>query len=113
MLAIPFVLYEMRFKVNRSTVYRYVNRAERGELKAKVSPGRSRKLTLEQQQALLEQVEAHSDDTPVEHAERFAAEQGVELAFSTVNLYCKRLGITRKKRAFVLENEMKRFESSG
>lgn len=102
-----------RFKVNRRTVYRYLARAEQGDLKARVSPGRTRKLNPEQVQALKQQLEAHSDETLMEHAARFAEEQGVNLAFSTVNLYCKRLGITRKKRASTLQNETKPPVSGG
>ena len=102
-----------RFKVNRRTVYRYLVRAEQGDLKARVSPGRTRKLNPTQVKALKQQLEAHSDDTLIEHAERFAEEQGIELAFSTVNLYCKRLGITRKKRVSTLKSETKTPVSSG
>ena len=102
-----------RFKVGRKTVYRYLARAEQGELAPRRAPGGQRKLSEAQMQALQEQLETHSDDTLVEHAERFANEQGIELAFSTVNLYCKRLGITRKKRAFTQKSEMKRQGSGG
>lgn len=91
-----------RFKVGRKTVYRYVERAKQGELAPRKAPGGQRKLSAAQLQALQQQLEAHNDDTLIEHAERFAAEQGIELAFSTVNLYCKRLGITRKKRVSTL-----------
>lgn len=96
-----------RFKVDRATVYRYLERAKQGNLKARTSPGRTRKLNPGQLQALKRQLEAYSDETLMEHAERFAEEQGVELAFSTVNLYCKRLGITRKKRVFTRLSETK------
>ena len=102
-----------RFKIDRRTVYRYLERAEQGELKARISPGRKRKLTPVQVQALQQQLEAHSDATLTEHAERFAKGHGVELAFSTVNLYCKRLGITRKKRVSTLKNETKTPANSG
>ena len=102
-----------RFKVDRATVYRYLARAEQGDLKARTSPGRSRKLTPEQRQALQKQLGAHSDDTLMEHAARFAEEQGVELAFSTVNLYFKRLGITRKKRVSMQASETNTHASNG
>lgn len=102
-----------RFKIDRRTVYRYLERAEQGELKARISPGRKRKLTSVQVQALKRQLEAHSDETLMEHAARFAEEQGIELAFSTVNLYCQRLGISRKKRASTLRSETKPPVSSG
>lgn len=102
-----------RFKVDRATVYRYLARAGQGNLKAKTSPGRTRKLSPEQMQALQKQLETHSDNTLMEHAERFAEEHGVELAFSTVNLYCRRLGITRKKRASMLKSETRTPASKG
>ena len=102
-----------RFKVDRATVYRYVARAEQGTLAVRTSPGRPRKLTLAQREALREQLERHSDATLVEHAERFAEEQGIDLAFSTVHLYSQRLGISRKKRAFTQPSETKRQESNG
>lgn len=102
-----------RFKIDRATVYRYLARAGQGELKARTSPGRTRKLSLEQMQALQQQLEAHSDETLIEHAARFAEEHDVELAFSTVNLYCQRLGITRKKRASTRLSETKMPVSSG
>ena len=102
-----------RFKVDRATVYRYVARAEQGTLAARTSPGRPRKLTLAQREALQAQLERHSDETLMEHAERFSKEQGVDLAFSTVHLYAQRLGISRKKRAFMLAKETKEREKHG
>ena len=102
-----------RFKIDRATVYRYLARAEQGDLKARTSPGRTRKLNPAQLQALKRQLETHSDETLMEHAARFAEEQGVELAFSTVNLYCKRSGITRKKRVSTPKNETTKRENSG
>jgi len=102
-----------RFKVDRRTVYRYLERALKGQLQARTSSGRSRKLTLGQEQALRRQLEAHNDATLVEHAERFAAAQGVRLAFSTVNAYAKRFGLSRKKRASMPKSEMRADVSSG
>ena len=102
-----------RFKVGRKTVYRYLERAKQGEFAPRKAPGGRRKLTPEQVRALKQQLETHSDETLMEHAARFAKEQGVELAFSTVNLYCKRLGITRKKRVSTPKSEMKPPVSSG
>ena len=102
-----------RFKVGRKTVYRYLERAEQGDLTPRRVPGGQRKLNQVQIQALQKQLEQHSDATLVEHAERFAEEQGVELAFSTVHLYSQRLGISRKKRAFMLAKETKGLGNSG
>jgi len=94
-----------RFKVNRSTVYEYLSKQKQGDLSARPLPGRSRKLTAEQVSALEAQADKHPSLTLLEHAELFEAEHGVSLAFSTVNLYFKRLGITHKKRAFTPANE--------
>ena len=102
-----------RFKVGRRTVYRYLARAEQGDLRPRRAPGGQRKLDRAQMHALQAQLEQHSDDTLVEHAERFAEEQGVDLAFSTVHLYAQRLGISRKKRASMLESEMNEREKHG
>lgn len=88
-----------RFKVSRSTVHGYLDRNRQGELEAKPPPGRPRTLTPTQERALAEQVKQNADLSLQEHADLFEAEQKVKLAFSTVNLYFKRLGITRKKRA--------------
>ncbi len=88
-----------RFRVSRRTVYRYLELAQQDHLAAKRPLGGQRKLKGEMLEALRKQLESYHDDTLAEHAERFEQEQGVKLAFSTINLYCQRLGITRKKDA--------------
>ena len=102
-----------RFKVNRSTVYEYLDLSKQGNLKAKSPPGRPRTLKKEQVEALEKQVQAHPDLSLQEHADLFEAEHKVKLGFSTVNLYFKRLGITRKKRASMPANEMNQPEQLG
>lgn len=102
-----------RFKVDRKTVHHYLARAKAGELEPRKAPGGPRKLSPEQTEALRQQLETYQDDTLMEHAERFAAEHGVVLAFSTVNLYCQRLGITRKKRVSTRKNETNTHANSG
>lgn len=88
-----------QFSVDRGTVREYVRRAEAGELAAKKPPGRERKLNAEQVEALREQVLSYPDKTLQEHAELLEKEQGVKLAFSAVNTYFKRMGISFKKNA--------------
>lgn len=102
-----------RFKVNRSTVYEYLRLSEQGDLKAKSPPGRPRTLTQEQVEALKQQVRENPDLSLQEHADLFEAEHEIKLGFSTVNLYFKRLGITRKKRASTPVNEMTKLEQLG
>lgn len=102
-----------QFKVNRSTVYEYLRLSEQGDLKAKSPPGRPRTLTEEQVEALEQQVQENADLSLQEHADLFEAEQQVKLGFSTVNLYFKRLGITRKKRASAPASEMTKSEQLG
>lgn len=87
-----------RFKVDRSTVYSYLSKHQAGDLAPKRPPGRSQKLSAEEVEQLREQVKQHRDLTLLEHAERFEAEHGIRLGFSTVRLYFKRLGISRKKK---------------
>ena len=102
-----------RFRVNRSTVYEYLRKNRQGDLKATPPPGRRRTLSAEQVQALAEQVKKHSDLSLQEHADLFEAEHKVKLGFSTVNLYFKRLGITRKKRAFTQANATSKLAQLG
>lgn len=102
-----------RFKVNRSTVYEYLRLSSQGNLKAKSPPGRPRTLSQEQVEALEKQVQENPDLSLQEHADLFETEQQVKLGFSTVNLYFKRLGITRKKRASTPANEMTELEQLG
>jgi len=87
------------FNVDRGTVKEYVQRAEAGELGAKKPPGRKRKLNAKQTEALYQQVLKYPDRTLQEHADLLEEEQGVKLAFSAVNTYFKRMGISFKKNA--------------
>ena len=85
------------FKIDRSTVHKYSQLSEEGSLAAKVSPGRPKKLSLEQELKLMEYIKTNNDLSLEEHADHVEKEFGVKLAISTVHLYCKRAGITRKK----------------
>ena len=63
----------------------------------KQSPGRPKKLSLEQEQELIDYIKTNNDLSLEEYAAWLASEHGVDIAFSTVHLYCKRAKITRKK----------------
>ena len=85
------------FNINRSTVHSYSQLSEAGDLSAKKSPGRPKKLSLEQEQELIEYIKTNNDLSLEEYAAWLASEHGVDIAFSTVHLYCRRAGVTRKK----------------
>jgi len=85
------------FKIDRSTVQSYSKLAETGNLAAKQSPGRPKKLSDEQETSLLEYIKTNNDLSLEEYAEWLASSYGVKIAFSTVHLYCQRAKITRKK----------------
>ena len=87
------------FKIDRSTVHSYSQLAEEGNLEAKTSPGRPKKLSLEQEQKLIDYIKTNNDLSLEEYSAWLGSEHGVKLAFSTVHLYCQRAGITRKKDA--------------
>lgn len=88
-----------QYGVDRGTVSKFVQRAEAGELAAKSPPGRRRKLSAEQEEALHKQVLKYPDRTLQEHADLLEKEQGVKLVFSAINNYFKRMGISYKKNA--------------
>jgi transposase len=102
-----------RFRVSRRTVYRYLELAQRDNLAPRRPPGGERKLKGEALEALRKQLESYDEATLEEHAERFEQEHGVKLAFSTINLYCQRLGISRKKRRLLQKSAMSRNALSG
>lgn len=85
------------FNINRSTVQSYSKLAEAGHLAAKKSSGRPKKLNVEQEQSLLEYIKTNNDLSLEEYVAWLASEHSIDIAFSTVHLYCKRAGITRKK----------------
>lgn len=96
-----------RFGVSRSTVKRYAKRQLSGQLAPSKRPGRQRRLDSRGCEQLRAQVEAHLDWSLEQHAAELAQVTGVELKKSSVGNYLKRLGITHKKRASSLQNEMK------
>lgn len=64
-------------------------------------------------EVLRQQVKDHDDWTLEQHAEALAKATGITLKKSAIDKYFRRLGITRRKRAFVQQNATKRRESSG
>ena len=86
-----------QFGVSRSSLYSYLKRSKENNLTADSPPGRPRKLSLEQEQAIASQIKENNDLSLAEHAEKIEKAHGVKLAVSTLHLYCKRAGITRKK----------------
>lgn len=101
-----------RFGVSRGSVYRYVKRAAAGCLAATPHPGRRRRLAAEQCVVLRRQVEEHKDWTLEQHAEAFTQATGVTLKKSSVANYCRRLGVTHKKRASRPASEMNNGENA-
>ena len=97
-----------RYEIGERTVRRYVQRRkERGNLEADVSPGRPREIDQDQETALLKQSEKYPDATLEKHCERWEKHKKVKVSPATMCRSLQRLGQTRKKRPFVLLNEMK------
>ena len=87
------------FSVDLSTVYRWRQRARRGESLAERSrSGRPPKLAPAQYPALQALVLAHADATLPEHAARLAATTGIRLSPSHLSRLVRRLGLRLKKR---------------
>ena len=84
------------FRIDRSTVHSYSKLSKEGNLEAKSSPGRPRKLSVAQEQQLVDYIKMNNDLSLEEYAAWLASEHGVNIALSTVHLYCRRAGITRK-----------------
>ncbi len=101
-----------RFGVSRWSVERYVKRFRTGNLAATPHPGRRQRLDTAGCEVLRRQVEDHHDWSLEQHAEALAQETGIEIKKSSVGNYLKRLGITHKKRALVLQKETKDNDST-
>ena len=102
-----------RFGVSRWTVNRYLTRAEAGHLAATPHPGRKPRLDEAGCEVLRRQVAEHNDWTLDQRAETLAETTGVVLKKPAVHSYLRKLGISRKKRVFTLQNETKKQERSG
>ena len=87
------------FKVSLATVKRYVKqKREQGHLHFEQPPGRPRKLSVRDEQILLEQVKNQAEASLEEHAVLLNEETGQDVSAMTVQRSFTRLGITRKKR---------------
>ena len=102
-----------RYSVSRRTVERYVKRFEAGELAATPHPGKGCSLGERHHEVLRKQVAEHNDWTLEQHAEALAKSTGIELTKSSIDNYFRRLGISRKKRAFTQPSEMTEHERRG
>jgi len=87
-----------RFKVDESTVRRYVKRAKAGCLEAKKASGPKSWLDKEGAEILRQQVKEHNDWTLEQHAEGLCKSTGLSVKKSAIGKYFKQLKITRKKR---------------
>ncbi len=87
-----------RFKVSRTSVKRYVKRAEAGNLAASPHTGPKSWLDAESSKVLREQVASNNDWTLEQHAEGLSKSTGLTVKKSAIAKYFKLLNITRKKR---------------
>ena len=86
-----------RYKVSRSSIYRYLELEKQGSLEPKPRPGRPPRLDTGLCEKLLAQLAANRDASLEEHAELFEAAQGVSVKKSSIGNYFARLGVRRKK----------------
>ncbi len=87
-----------RFRVSLSSVERYVRLDRKGELQAKLPPGRSATIAATAYGALAEQVARHNDASLKEHCELWLEEQGTSVSVYVMCRAMKRAGLSRKKR---------------
>ena len=87
------------FGVARSTLYRWKEQhQQQGHLRPGASPGGSRRITTEQDAALLAQVQAHPDAYLREHVVLWQQQSGQQVSLSTMRRAVLRLNQTLKKR---------------
>lgn len=86
------------FGVHRTTLLRWRQRRELGEVAARPRPGRTPAIGQAQQSRLLAQVTARPDATLAEHCVAWTAETGVAVSESTMCRALRRLGWPLKKR---------------
>lgn len=101
-----------RFDVSLSTVKRYLKRHEQGQLAPIKGGGRKRLLDTGGCEQLRQQVKAHHDWSLEQHASALSERTGTLIKKSALGNYLKRLGISHKKRASSLTNEMQSNENS-
>jgi len=86
------------FRVNVSTVKVYMKRQARGELAAKVSPGRPPRIRRAQYPDLVAQLDASPDATLEEHCQTWEKAHGTKPSITAMHRAIKRCGWTVKKR---------------
>jgi transposase len=86
------------FGVHRTTLLRWRQRRDLGELAPRSRPGRTPAIGRAQQPALLAQVTARPDATLAEHCAAWAAGTGVVVSAATMCRALRRLGWPLKKR---------------
>lgn len=87
-----------RFRVSLSSVERYVRLDRKGELQAKLPPGRPATIVATAYGALAEQVAEHNDASLKEHCELWQKEQRTSVSVYAMCRTLKRAGLPRKKR---------------
>ena len=102
------------FSVNPRTVRRFLNlKRLTGNLNARVSTGRTKKLNATVDAALVTHCHAHPDDTLEQFRQHLTLEQHVNVSLSSISRALQRLGWTRKKRRSVPANAIRLLEPSG
>lgn len=96
----PVATVAERFAVSQRTVRRYRQRwhAE-GRLTIRRSPGRNRRIPVDQEGLLRAQVEANPDASLRTHCQRWVDQTDVVLSLATMCRALQRLKLTRKKSA--------------
>ena len=95
------------FGVDRSTINRYLRRAEAGTLTPMPLPGRAPRISPAQHDDLRLQLHLHPDATLAEHCQRWEAVHGVRLSVATMSRAIRRVGWTRKKGRWQPGNAMR------
>jgi transposase len=87
------------FGIHRTTLRRWQLRQAADTLAARPSPGAKRKLSPQDEERLVSQLETYPDDTVDQHLRRWQQEQEVLVSRATLGRAILRLNWTRKKRA--------------
>ena len=99
----------LTFRGSLATIKRWLARRRTGtDLTPTSPPGRRRRITAEQQAALVAQLAAPPDATIAWHTQRWNESQGVTVSQWTVGRAIRGLGWTYKKRRWVRPNGMNR-----
>lgn len=94
----PIVTVAARFRLHRSTIYRYLaRRQEQGTLAPRTSPGRARAIPATDDARLIAQLQQHPSATLRTHCAVWEQATGVRLSPATLSRAIRRVGWTRKK----------------